>query len=258
MNPITSPDEKSVEYSVLERKYFETRKRHEDEIEDLKAKQSARKKEMLEDLKRLKGVSKKRIHNAITLMKKMSHKSVEDRAVDTYDIIINTMERSFKRHYEDNIEAIISYIIEIYTLQDEMKAKRAENKRELDSVKEKLRSNGIDPTVVNMAYNEYKTVVSYIKNNDISIEEYNEKMRKYAYLDNLIQYSILKEYSKIESDREILENEKAKLKESEDQYMKIMAGIYGIKEESERKKKESKEDEITDILMEMFSEGVLE
>lgn len=258
MNPITRPDENVIESSVLEMKYFQTRRKHDDEIEALKERQAKRKSEMLEDLKRLKGVSKKRIHNAITLMKKMSHKSVEDRAVDTYDIVLSTMERSFKRHYEDNIETIIGYIIEIFTLQDEMRLKRSANKRELEVVKDSLRTNGIDPTVVNMAYNEYKTVVSYIKNNGISIEEYNGKMKKYAYLDNLIQYSILEEYTSIESDREILENKRASLKKSEDQYMKVMAGIFGIKEETERKKKQAQEDEVTNILMEMFSEGVLE
>lgn len=249
MKTITSQNEVNCS---LEKKYFNLRLEQEKELSEIKSKHNLIKKESVDELKKCKNVSVLRINQAISMLKKMSYLDIDSKVNMTYDTVLNNMERSFKRHYENNESSIKKYIQTMYLLQTKLSDFRKTKKKVFDSFKNKLRQNKIDPSILNQSYIEFKNVISYIKSENITLDEYNKRVSKYEYLNDLSNSFIIDEYNKIKSIRdEKIEHQRNKEKQ-EEMYAKAINDMFGLAEADNHKKEE---DFITSILLDMVAKG---
>lgn len=239
-----------------ERSYFEFRLKHERSLTEFKERQNECKKTFDAELKKLVGVSPLRVRNAITLIKKITYKNAEERAVDAFEMIMNGMERSFARHYENSKSQIIDYLTNIFKLQDESKDYRNKKKKEFDVFKKELRNNGYDVSILNMAYIEFKNTLNYIKTQDITIDEYNERVKKYEYLNDLVSEFVNNEYDVLFNKKQIIEKQKQEKLDKENLYKEAVKSLFGITSKHEEKKR-AEEDLINSVLMSMFDRGDL-
>lgn len=234
-----------MENYTLERKYFELRKEQEDALFEFKSIQNKEKKTLIKDLRKLKNVSKTRVDHAITLMKKMTLVSLEKQTNDTFDLILSNLERSFIRHYEDNCEAIKCYIKRIFEMQRELADFRKDKKKKFNEFKKILSNNNIDAGILNNAYLEYKNAIKYIANEDITLDEYNNRMSKYQYINSIINDFIGYECDRLQEKR----NAKIELDKQEELYLQAINDMFGTSKQSET------EAFVESVIFEMFNTG---
>lgn len=253
MKSIDVNTQNTCDTSQLEKEYFELRIEQEHSLNQFKKEQSLEKANLNKNLKKLNGVSKLRISNAITLIKKFDHKSVQERTDETYELIISSLERSFIRHYEGAETEIKSYLISIYNMQDELKLFRKEKKKIFNDFKKKIKECNIDLSMLNLAYQEFKNTISYIKKEKISLTEYNLRVSKHNYLNKLAESFIVSEYNKLHCERiqKAEENENKRLEQ--ELYLKSLNEMFGL----ENKKELQVESYVMDILSSMFESGEL-
>jgi len=218
-----------MENYTLERKYFELRKEQEDALFKFKSIQNNEKKELIKNLRKLKNVSKTRIDHAITLMKKMTLVSLEKQTNDTFELILSNLERSFIRHYEDNCESIKCYIKRIFEMQRELVDFRKDKKKKFNEFKKILSSNNIDAGILNNAYLEYKNAVKYISNEDITFDEYNNRITKYEYINDIVNDFIIYECDRLQEKR----NAKIQLEKQEELYLQTINDMFGTPKQSD-------------------------
>lgn len=253
MKTIDSQNNNCKTIHVLENEYFELRIKHESDLQLLKSDQLKKKKALLKKIKK-EGVSKLRINNAITLLKKLTYKSIDELTNETYDLILSNLERSFKRHYESNEKNIKDYICGIYKLQKDLRIFRQNKKIELNKLKKKIKLYGIDLSMLNLSYNEFKKTISYIKNKDITINEYNKKVSEYNYLNKIAEHFIISEYDKIIKEKIESNIKKEQERKEHEQYLKMISQMFGL----EQKPILEEEKIVGDILMGMFERGELD
>lgn len=254
MKAINQENSSTDSIHKLEKEYFELRIEQEYSLSKFKKDQSIQKVQLKKNIKKLKGVSQTRINSAITLIKKLAHKSVKERTDETFELIISSMERSFLRHYENAESEIKEYIKSIYELQDDLKLFRKEKKKIFNGFKKRVKSYNIDLTMLNLAYNEFKATISYIKKEDISLAEYNIRVSKYTYLNKLAESFIVSEYNQLQELKHEKEQEKENKRLEQELYLKTLNEMFGLETKKEVSNDESM---IFDILNDMFSNGEL-
>jgi hypothetical protein len=228
---------------TLERKYFELRKEQEDELDKLKRNQNKIKKKATNDIACLSGVSITRVNHAITLMKKLTLLSIEKQIDDTFALLLSNLERSFIRHYQKNELKIKSYIETIFTLQRELMQFRKEKKKIFNDFKKILSKNNIDTGMLNSSYLEYKTAVKYITSEDITLEEYHARKKKYSYINEIANDFISYECERLEEKRKA----NIELEKQEELYLIAVNDMFGFNKDE----KSSEEKMIMDILTNM-------
>ena len=156
-------NQQNKETTPIRRSYFEFRLKHERSLDEFKRIQNTCKKELDKALKTLDGISLLRIRNAITLVKKIIYKSPDELADDAFKLIIDGMERSFSRHYINSKDQIICYLKNTFKLQAELREYRNQKKKDFEKFKKNLKRQHYDVSLLNLAYNEYKRTIDYIK-----------------------------------------------------------------------------------------------
>lgn len=234
-----------MENYILERQYFELRKEQENALLEFKSKQNKERKLLIKDLNKLKGVSKQRVDHAITLMKKMTLLSLEKQTDDTYNLILSNLERSFIRHYEENYRSIKFYINRIFGMQRDLALFRKNKKKKFNEFKKILSDNNIDAGILNKAYLEYKNAIKYISNEDITLDEYNNRMSKYQYINSIVDDFISYECERLQEKR----NDKIKLEQQEFLYLQAINDMFGTP------KKSSTDELVESIICEMLNSG---
>ena len=249
-------NQQNKETTSIGRSYFEFRLKHERLLDEFKRIQNTRKKELDKVLKTLDGISPLRIRNAITLVKKIIYKSPDELADDTFKLIIDGLERSFSRHYINSKDQIIYYLNNTFKLQAELREYRNKKKKDFEKFKNNLKRQHYDVSLLNLAYNEYKRTIDYIKTQNITIEEYNKRVIEYDHLNDVIIEFIKIEYNNILNAKRVIENKKQEKINKErlyDEAIKTMFGIISKKED----RRLAEERLVTSILADMDIIGEL-
>ena len=249
-------NQQNKETTSIGRSYFEFRLKHERLLDEFKRIQNTRKKELDKVLKTLDGISPLRIRNAITLVKKIIYKSPDELADDAFKLIIDGLERSFSRHYINSKDQIICYLNNTFKLQAELREHRNKKKKDFEKFKNNLKRQHYDVSLLNLAYNEYKRTIDYIKTQNITIEEYNKRVIEYDHLNDVIIEFIKIEYNNILNAKRVIENKKQEKINKErlyDEAIKTMFGIISKKED----RRLAEERLVTSILADMDIIGEL-
>lgn len=207
----------------LEREYFELRIQQEQALAEFKAKQKKEKGKLTKTLSKASRVSKARVQHAISLMKSMTALPIADQTAETYKLIMSNLDVSFQKHYEEGRDIICEYVSETYRLQRELESFRKDKKKTFNAFKAKLKEHGLDASLLNHAYLEYKNAARYIADEGISLDEYQNRKEQYNYLNEIVDDFLQYECQRIEKKR----REKKNLEQQEELYMQAIADMFG-------------------------------
>lgn len=227
---------------LLAKEYFNLRLLHEGQMQELKNQQFHIKKELLAALKKCKNISKKRIDTAITVYKSFALKE----SITVYDFIINGLERSFLRHYENNKEAIIQYIDGIFKLRSEIEAFRKVKNKEINIFKKK--NSHLNFIILSHFYTQLSTSLKTYETIK-SVQEYESSMFEYSFMQAIVDEYFINETAKIEKVRREKYDTDKNRKENEKIYLDAFKDMFNL----DKTKRDQQKDEIYSILNDIMS-----
>ena len=217
---------------ALAKEYFNFRLLQEQELYTIKKKQNVIKRYLLNDLKSCEGIYVKRINNAITIYKKIPTKT----SITVFDFVINGLERSFKRHYNEHKEQILKYINGIFKLYDELKEFRKTKKKAFKKFKKSF--DNTDLTMYNLAYIQFQNKLKAFKFLKISYVEFEKLMNDYKFMKDIIDEYMFEFSKDIDSK---IENKQEEI------YLEEIKSLFNLDDD----KKSLMEKEVLAILTEM-------
>lgn len=223
---------------VQAREYFQFRLNQENSLKQFKANQHNIKLAHVVELKKHDGVSLKRINAAITVFKKYAPKD----KLSVYDFIINGLDRSFVRHYEDHKGIIIDYIEICFSLADSLKTFRNKSKKAYTDFKKDI---VIDLSLLNLSYVNFKATLDTFNTMNISSKEFIKAKAELFYLNDIADEFFIKCVRDIELVRHHLNLEQHLADKNKQVYAEEIRKMFN------QSKKESQEDEIKQILLAM-------
>lgn len=174
------------------RTYINLRLTQEKELRDFKNSQQIQKNIIIKEFKTLKGVSKQRVDYAIKVFKDFGNRDYNK----VFDFVLDSLERSFKRHYLNNKDSIINYIKNIYQLQDKLKLFRRNKKKIFNVFKKKA---CVDLTIVNNLYVKMSSDLKAYNKLGMTFDKFTEYRKEHEFAEVIFSEIFKEEALKIDA-----------------------------------------------------------